>query len=80
MNSINQSVYKKRKREHGEEEDMSIGSMDSYSDRSLESEPYEVLDIKKENFKRKKNINRDCCWETLDCHENCFLMKLHEVK
>ena len=76
VNRINQSVYKKRKREHGDDEDMSIGSMDSYSDRSLESD--EFLNIKKEYLQRKKNLNRDCCRETLDCQENYFLMKLHE--
>ena len=73
VNRTNQSVYKKRKRRHGDEEDMSKGSMDSYSDRSLESEPDEFLNIKKEYLKRKKNLNRDCCRETLDCHENYFL-------
>ena len=73
-NRINESVDKKRKREY----DMSIGSMDSYSERSLESEPDEFLDIKKKNLKRKKNINRDCFRGTLDCHENYFLMKLCE--
>ena len=77
---INQSVYKKRKRE---DDEISIGLLDSYSQRSLGLEPDEYqedsfLEIKKENLKRKKNLNRDCCRETLDCHENYFLMKLHE--
>ena len=38
------------------------------------------LEIKRENLKRKKNLNRDCCRKTLDCHEDYFLMKLHEEK
>ena len=54
---INQGVDKKRKREDDEK---SIGSLDSYSQRSLGSEPDEYqedsfLEIKKENLKRKKN-------------------------
>ena len=60
VNRINQSVDRKRKREDDDEDDMSIGSMDSYSDRSLESEPDDFLDMKKEYLKRKKNLNRDC--------------------
>ena len=68
-NRINESVDRKRKREDDDEDDMSIGSMDSYSERSMESEPDDFLDIKK-----------DCCRENLDCHENYFLIKLHEEK
>ena len=48
-NRINESVDRKRKREDDDEDDMSIGSMDSYSDRSLESEPDEFLNIQREN-------------------------------
>ena len=80
---INQGVYKKRKRE--DDDEISIGSLDSYSQRSLGLEPDEYqedsfLEIKKENLKRKKNLNRDCCRKTLDCHEDYFLMKLCEEK
>ena len=77
VNRINQSLYKKRKREHDDDEDMSIGSMDSYSDRSLESDKF--LNIKKEYLQTKKNLNWDCCRETLYCQEDYFLMKLLEV-
>ena len=48
VNRINQSVDRKRKREDDDEDDMSIGSMDSYSERSLESEPDEFLDKERE--------------------------------
>ena len=56
---INQGVDKKRKRE---DDEISIGSQDSYSQRSLGSEPDEYqedsfLEIKKENLKRRKNFN-----------------------
>ena len=52
VNRINQNVDMKRKREDDFEDDMSIGSIDSYSDRSLKSEPEEFLNIKKEYLKR----------------------------
>ena len=78
----NQGVDMKIKRE---DDEISIGSQDSYSQRSLGLEPDEYqedsfLEIKRENLKRKKNLNRDCCRKTLDCHEDYFLMKLHEEK
>merc|ERR1711954_480009 len=80
MERISQGVDNKR-----EDDEISIGSLDSYSQRSLESEPDEYhedsfLEIKKENLKRKKNLNRDCCRKTLDCHEYYFFMKLREEK
>ena len=38
------------------------------------------LEIKKENLKTRKNLNRDCCRNTLDHHQEFFLMKLCEEK
>ena len=60
MERIYQCVDNKR-----EDDEISIGSQDSYSQRSLVSEPdvYQedsFLEIKKENLKRRKNLNRDC--------------------
>ena len=81
---INQGVYKKRKRE--DDEEISIESLDSYSKRSLglEHDEYQedyFLEIKKENLKRKKNLNRDCCRKTLDCHEEqTKVEKIFELK
>ena len=78
----NQGVDMKIKRE---DDEISIGSQDSYSQRSLGLEPDEYqedsfLEIKRENLRRKKNLNMDCCRKTLDCHENYFLIKLHKEK
>ena len=78
----NQSVDMKIKRE---DDEISIGSKDSYSQMSLGLKPDEYqedsfLEIKRDNLKRKKNLNRDCCRKTLDCHEDYFLMKLYEEK
>ena len=80
MKRINQGVDNKR-----EDDEISIGSQDSYSQRSLGSEQdmYQedsFLEIKKENLKRRKNLNRDCCRKTLDHHQDFFLMKLREEK
>ena len=83
--SSNQGVDMKLKREDDDDE-ISIGPQDSYSQRSLGSEPddYEedsFLEIERgENLKRRKNLNMDCCRKTLDCHEQYFLMKLHKEK
>ena len=68
-----------------EDDEISIGSQDSYSQSSLVSEQdmYQedsFLEIKKENLKRRKNLNMDCCRKTLDNHQDFFLMKLHEEK
>ena len=69
-----------------QDDEISIGQEDSYSQRSLVSEPddYEedsFLEIERgENLKRRKNLNMDCCRKTLDCHEQYFLMKLHKEK
>ena len=38
------------------------------------------LEMKKENLKRRNNLNRDCYRKTLDNHQDFFLMKLHEEK
>ena len=81
--SSNQGVDMKIKRE---DDEISIGQQDSYSQRSLGSEPDDYvedsfLEIKRgENLKRRKNLNMDCCRKTLDCHEQYFLMKLHKEK
>ena len=82
--SSNEGVDMKIKRQ--DDEEISIGQEDSYSQRSLGSEPddYEedsFLEIERgEKLKRKKNLNMDCCRKTLDCHEQYFLMKLHKEK
>ena len=81
--SSNGGVDMKIKRQ---DDEISIGQEDSYSQRSLGSEPddYEedsFLEIERgENLKRRKNLNMDCCRKTLDCHEQYFLMKLHKEK
>ena len=80
MERIYQCVDNKR-----EDDEISIGSQDSYSQSSLVSEQdmYQedsFLEIKKENLKTRKNLNRDCCRKTLDNHQDFFLMKLHEEK
>ena len=81
--SSNGSVDMKIKRQ---DDEISIGQEDSYSQRSLVSEPddYEedsFLEIERgENLKRRKNLNMDCCRKTLNCHEQYFLMKLHKEK
>ena len=81
--SSNGGVDMKIKRQ---DDEISIGQEDSYSQRSLGSEPddYEedsFLEIERgENLKRKKNLNMYCCRKTLNCHEQYFLMKLHKEK
>ena len=82
MKRNNQGVDMKIKRE---DDEISIGSQDSYSQRSLglETDEYEedsFLELKKENLKRWKNLNMDCCRNTLDFHEDYFLMKSHKEK
>ena len=80
MERIYQCVDNKR-----EDDEISIGSQDSYSQSSLVSEQdmYQedsFLEIKKENLKTRKNLNRDCCRKTLDNHQDFLLMKLNEEK
>merc|ERR1712081_99249 len=38
------------------------------------------LEIKKENLKTRKYLNRDCLRKTLDNHQDFLLMKLNEEK
>ena len=82
--SSNKGVDMKIKRE---DDEISIGPQDSYSQRSLGSEPddYEedsFLEIKREGDlrRRRKNLNKDCCRKTLDYHEDYFLKKLYKEK
>ena len=85
MKRNNQGVDMKLKRE--DDDEISIGPQDSYSQRSLGSEPddYEedsFLEIKREGDlrRRRKNLNKDCCRKTLDYHEDYFLKKLYKEK
>ena len=45
--------------------------LDGYEENSF-------LDIKRDNLKRKKNLNKECCRRTLEYNEDYLLMKIHE--